>query len=96
MTRQTNDWENPHVVGRNKEPGRASFIPYADAETALDGEREQSPAFKLLNGDWQFRMFSNPDAVQPEDVGPAAKKAVKKVAASRGIRIILSKRLRFR
>ncbi len=66
MTRQTNDWENPHVVGRNKEPGRASFIPYADAETALDGEREQSPAFKLLNGEWQFRWLPNPAAVPDE------------------------------
>ncbi len=31
------DWENPAVVGRNKEPGHATALPYADAGSALGG-----------------------------------------------------------
>ena len=28
------DWENPDVVGRNKEPGHVTYIPYADVPAA--------------------------------------------------------------
>ena len=42
------DWENPLIVGRNKEPGRASFIP-------LDGIT-RSPRVQSLNGAWRFRF----------------------------------------
>jgi beta-galactosidase len=48
---QPNDWENPQVVGRNKQPAHATSIPYADEPTALDGDRNKSPFFQLLNGD---------------------------------------------
>jgi len=34
-TVQVNDWENPQVIGRNKEPAHATLVPYADAATAL-------------------------------------------------------------
>ncbi len=29
------DWENPKIIGINKEPARATFVPYPDIETAL-------------------------------------------------------------
>jgi beta-galactosidase len=70
-TVKVNDWENPHVVGRNKEPAHVTLVPYADAETALGGGyidrhgRAASPFFKLLNGDWQFHWAPNP-ASAPE------------------------------
>ena len=32
-----NDWENPQVVGRNKEPGHATLMPFADQAAALTG-----------------------------------------------------------
>ncbi len=57
-----NDWENPQVVGRNKEPGHVSLTPYADLATALAGDRSASPYFRLLNGDWKFKWAPNPDA----------------------------------
>jgi beta-galactosidase/beta-glucuronidase len=63
---QSNDWENPQVVGRNKEPAHAPLVPYPVAEAALAGDRSRSPYFKLLNGDWEFHWSPNP-ASAPED-----------------------------
>ncbi len=59
------DWENPAVVGRNKEPAHIPLVPYADRRTALRGERSASPYFLLLNGAWRFRYAPNP-ASAPE------------------------------
>jgi len=63
---QPNDWENPQVVGRNKQPAHATLLPYADLETALTADQNNSPYFQLLNGDWQFH-FSPTPATAPED-----------------------------
>ena len=49
------DWENPGLLHRNRLPARATSIPYADVETALEGERGASPFFRLLNGRWEFQ-----------------------------------------
>jgi len=57
---QMNDWENPQMVGRNKEPAHATLLPYADEATALQGDREASPCFQLLNGEWKFHYAPNP------------------------------------
>jgi len=56
------DWENPQVVGRNKQPAHATLLPYAELNAALSGDRNQTPYFQLLNGDWQFHFAPNPDA----------------------------------
>jgi len=65
-TVQLNDWENPQVVGRNKEPAHTTAIPFADVPSALRGERSDSPYFMLLNGDWRFHWSPNPGTA-PED-----------------------------
>ena len=57
---QPNDWENPQVVGRNKEPGHVTLMPYADEPTALAGDRTASPYFWLMNGEWQFKYAPHP------------------------------------
>ena len=59
------DWRNIEVLGKNTEPPHAGFIPYADAETALDNERAASPYFQSLNGNWAFR-YSDNDSAAPE------------------------------
>ena len=67
MTEQSRpDWENPRLLQRDREPARATLVPYADTETALAGERGASPYFKLLNGDWQFFYAPSPADV-PSD-----------------------------
>ncbi len=65
-TEPLNDWENPQVVGRNKEPGHVTSVPYADPLSALRGAQTASPYFRLLNGDWRFHWAPNP-AAAPAD-----------------------------
>jgi len=59
-TQVLRDWENPEVFGRNKEPAHATYIPYADSESALAGDASASPFFRSLNGTWKFNWASRP------------------------------------
>ena len=60
------DWENPEMVGRNKEPGHCTLMPYADVKSALACVREASPFYKSLNGNWKFNWVRKP-ADRPKD-----------------------------
>jgi len=55
-----NDWENHHVLQKNRQPARAYFFSYPDQERALTYERQNSPWFKLLNGVWKFHYYPSP------------------------------------
>jgi beta-galactosidase/beta-glucuronidase len=57
------EWQNPAVLQRNREPAHVTLVPYADAESALAGERAASPYFRLLNGAWRFHYVSRPEDV---------------------------------
>ena len=48
------DWENLEVIGRNKEPAHATYIPYPDRAAALAGDASQSPFYLSLDGTWKF------------------------------------------
>ena len=39
------------------EKNHAYFIPFADKESALSGVRDESPYFKTLIGEWNFKFF---------------------------------------
>ena len=54
---QQNDWENQYVLSINREPARASFIPYAEKP----GDMQMS-----LDGMWKFNWTKTPDE-QPAD-----------------------------
>lgn len=54
------DWQDPTTVARNKERGRASFIPYHEEKSALSNDRLASQNFLLLNGRWKFYLARNP------------------------------------
>lgn len=69
------DWENPEVLGRNKEEPSASCIAYPDAAAALEHSdprtplaerRAASPWYQSLNGPWRFWWSSNV-LVRPRD-----------------------------
>ncbi len=60
------DWENPEVVGINKEPGHCTLIPYLALEQALTADRTASPFHKSLNGKWKFNWVRKP-ADRPAD-----------------------------
>jgi len=54
------DWENPNVIGINKELGHCTLIPYSDIETALKADRKDSQFFRSLNGNWKFNWVNKP------------------------------------
>lgn len=56
----TLEWQNPRIIEWNKEPAHALLIPYPDERTALARDREASPWFSSLNGDWRFTLVPNP------------------------------------
>lgn len=57
------DWENPHVIQRNREPAHAPLAAYPDAESARTCDRYGSANVKLLNGVWKFHLTDSPLAV---------------------------------
>lgn len=72
-TKSANDWENPAIIGINKEPAFATFTPFADmAEMKADPTyaapwlRTSSSRYMLLNGDWKFHWAKSPEE-RPED-----------------------------
>ena len=67
MRLNNNDWQNPEVLSVNREKERAYFIPYADKETAIEGIKQLSPYYKLLNGDWAFSYYDRYIDV-PQDI----------------------------
>ena len=55
-----NDWENPRVVEKNKEPGHVPVFPYGNAKSARE-RTNRSPWAVSLNGPWQFLMTKVPE-----------------------------------
>ena len=58
---QPYDWENPDVIGINKEEAHASYIPYAGINQAIKDVPDNSPWYQSLNGTWKFNWVSHPD-----------------------------------
>jgi len=48
------DWQNPVVIGINKEPPRATFGVFDSVPAALNNERHESKFHQTLNGTWKF------------------------------------------
>ncbi|PJJ09300.1 beta-galactosidase [Flavobacterium sp. 1] len=63
---EKNDWENPGVFQINREPARASFLPYADEVSAISDNYASSPWYFSLNGKWKFSWSPTPDQ-RPKD-----------------------------
>ena len=56
------DWSNLQVIQVNTEKPRATFYSYPSKTVASTFDRDQSPWFQLLNGEWKFDW-----SVKPED-----------------------------
>ncbi|MBK1875865.1 glycoside hydrolase family 2 TIM barrel-domain containing protein [Pelagicoccus mobilis] len=56
------EWNDPAVIQVNAEEVRASFIPFADRETALAeiDEPKRSSRYLSLSGDWAFKWSASP------------------------------------
>ncbi len=57
---QNNDWENPEVIGINKEASHAFFISYNSEKNAFKDELKTNH-YKSLNGIWKFKWSKNPN-----------------------------------
>lgn len=53
-----NDWENPQMIGQNKEKSHATFV--------FPGEKKSNPEVVSLNGIWKFHWSPDP-ASRPAD-----------------------------
>ncbi len=58
--KEPRDWENPAVFQINREPPRASFIPYANEQQAVEDNKNDSPYYLNLNGMWKFHWSRKP------------------------------------
>ncbi len=58
--RYLHEYENPSVVGVNRELPRAAFLPCPDRESALRSDFLESPWKITLNGKWRFKIVQNP------------------------------------
>jgi len=66
-------WECPELTEINRLPIRATLHPYNSSAAALTGKKETSPWYKCLNGQWQFKLFKNPEDVKPVHIGMKSK-----------------------
>ena len=62
---QTPEWENPEIFEINKEPARATALPYSNATQAIADVYSASPWFQSLDGTWKFNWHKKP-AGKPE------------------------------
>ncbi|MFX0073110.1 MAG: glycoside hydrolase family 2 TIM barrel-domain containing protein, partial [Candidatus Hermodarchaeota archaeon] len=59
MSNQRYDWDNPEVIGRNKEQPHNTLIPFPDIESVFK-EKENSIYYKSLNGHWKYNWVEKP------------------------------------
>jgi beta-galactosidase/beta-glucuronidase len=64
------DWQNPTLVARNKERGRAHYIPFDNEILALTSDRNASKNILQLNGPWKFHFSPNPTTAPADFFAP--------------------------
>ena len=66
---ENDEWNNnPGQIQRNKENAHAPLISYDDTESAIKADRQNSPYFQSLNGEWKFSLKNKVDEVNMEFV----------------------------
>ena len=55
------NWENQNVTEINRLPARVLLTPFTDRETALLDDKNLSPFYQTLNGEWLFKYFDCPE-----------------------------------
>jgi beta-galactosidase len=65
------EWDDPGVVRVNKEAPHATLTAFPAEELARTHDRGRSPWYRLLNGEWKFRLVPAPSA-RPENFYAAA------------------------
>ena len=68
MSMGVQDWCDPTIFDRNKQPARATFLPFADEATFLRScagkviDWDVCTFRRSLDGEWRFRFASSPNA----------------------------------
>ena len=65
-------WVIPEIPSIGTIAPRATLYPFPDLESAYGSRREDSPWYYSLNGDWEFLLKSNPDAVTGDEMKPGS------------------------
>ncbi|MCM1108055.1 MAG: DUF4981 domain-containing protein [Clostridium sp.] len=72
---EDNVWEDETFFEENKEPGHATYVPYADTPSMQADARYDRPwltpessEYQTLNGTWKFFFVSSPDERPGEDI----------------------------
>ncbi|HOF20346.1 MAG TPA: glycoside hydrolase family 2 TIM barrel-domain containing protein, partial [Bacteroidales bacterium] len=58
--KEPRDWENPGMIGQNKEAPHVSLISYGDRESALAADKKAAPNLLSLDGIWKFNLVKAP------------------------------------
>ncbi len=66
LAADAHDWENPQIVGINRQAPHVRSVPAADPAAALSGPFDSSLWCASLNGAWKFNYVSRPD-LRPAD-----------------------------
>jgi beta-galactosidase len=61
-TTSREEWDDPAVLHLNTERPHATMMVYPTTELALEGNRDESPWFRSLNGVWKFQYSASPAA----------------------------------
>jgi hypothetical protein len=56
-------WTAPECTSINRVPMRATAYPFPTAQSARSVDREKTPWFQSLNGQWQFKAADRPENV---------------------------------
>lgn len=59
-------YTQPQTFSLNQLPGRATLLPFPDADSAMTRNPHQTPWVKMLNGTWKFSLYNQPEAA-PDD-----------------------------
>jgi beta-galactosidase len=61
-------WMAPECLSINRLPMRATIYPFPSVQSARTIQREKTPWFQLLNGQWQFKAADRPENVTQADI----------------------------
>ena len=73
-------WVRPEITALGRLPMRRTLYSFPDVDLARRDEREQSPWWKPLDGEWQFHLFARPedldfDAAGWDEIAPGIRMA---------------------
>ena len=71
MTTTSTFWQNPTLFQRNRLPGRAYFVPFAEGDPIDYLHRERSSRVVPLNGTWKFHLSPTVQETPPDFQQPA-------------------------